>query len=155
VINELWIGKDFEESGRGLILRYYLGIRLEKVTETMKKLSQYNQSLVRDLNPRPVEYDAGALTTRYRRSVVTFKYKLVPNVFIASFVPVSLNSRTDSKMKWPQKPSNTAPCTVTVATDEWAERLHHARSRQGTLPSFACVRGFRKHITHLTTELGP
>jgi hypothetical protein len=40
VLSEWWVGKDLEGSGRGLILRYYHGIRLEQLRKTMKQLSQ-------------------------------------------------------------------------------------------------------------------
>jgi hypothetical protein len=39
----------------------YPGICLEELKKTMKK-PQYNQSLGRDLNPGPPEYEAGVLT---------------------------------------------------------------------------------------------
>jgi hypothetical protein len=40
VINEWWIGKDVERSGRGLILRYYPEICLERLRKTTKTLSR-------------------------------------------------------------------------------------------------------------------
>jgi hypothetical protein len=52
-----------EGSGRGLILRYYPGIRLEGLRKTTKKLSQDSQSPGRDLNLEPPEYKVGVLTT--------------------------------------------------------------------------------------------
>jgi hypothetical protein len=63
------IGKDLEGSGRGLMLRYYLRIRLEELWKTPKTRSQVNLSSGRDLNPGPPEYEAEVLTTRPRRSV--------------------------------------------------------------------------------------
>jgi hypothetical protein len=53
-----------EGSGRGLIFFNYPIICLEELRKTTKNLSQDNQSLGRDLNARPPEYDAGVLTTR-------------------------------------------------------------------------------------------
>jgi hypothetical protein len=44
VICEWWIGKDFEGSGRGLILRYHLRIFLEELKKSTKNLSQGSQS---------------------------------------------------------------------------------------------------------------
>jgi hypothetical protein len=58
-----------EESGRGLILRYYTGIRLEGLKKTTKPLRQDSRSPGRDLNPGPLKYKAGVLTARPRRSV--------------------------------------------------------------------------------------
>jgi hypothetical protein len=60
--------KDFEGRGRGLISRSYLGIHLEGLRKTMEKLHQDSQALCRDLNPRPLEYKAGVLTTRPQHS---------------------------------------------------------------------------------------
>jgi hypothetical protein len=45
-------------SSRVLILRKYLGIRLEGLRKTKKK-PPISQSLGRDLNPEPCEYEAG------------------------------------------------------------------------------------------------
>jgi hypothetical protein len=45
-------------NGRGLILRYYLGIRLEGLKKATKILSQDRRSLGRDLSPGPPEYEA-------------------------------------------------------------------------------------------------
>jgi hypothetical protein len=51
MISKWWIGKDLEEGGRGQILRYYPGIRLEGLRETTKTLSQDSRYPGRDLNP--------------------------------------------------------------------------------------------------------
>jgi hypothetical protein len=51
VINEWWIRKDLEESGRRIILRYYLGIRLEGLRKSTKNVSQDSRSPDRDRNP--------------------------------------------------------------------------------------------------------
>jgi hypothetical protein len=56
-------------SGRGLILRYYPGIRMEGLRKTTKNLTQDSRSARRDLSAVPPEYEAGWLTTRPRRSV--------------------------------------------------------------------------------------
>jgi hypothetical protein len=69
VIREWWTGKDLEECGRGLILRYCLGICLEGLRKATKNLSKDTLSPGRDLNPELPEYEAGVLTTRQRRSV--------------------------------------------------------------------------------------
>jgi hypothetical protein len=58
-----WIGKDLEDSGRGLILSYYLPGGTEKNYENLR---QDSRSPGRDLNPWPSEYEAGLLTTRPR-----------------------------------------------------------------------------------------
>jgi hypothetical protein len=58
MISESLIGKDLEESGRGLILRYYIGIHLEELRKATKNLSRHSRSQCRDLNPRPPEYEA-------------------------------------------------------------------------------------------------
>jgi hypothetical protein len=50
-------------------LRYYVGIRLDRVSETTKNLNQHSLSLGRVLNPEPPEYEAEVLTARPRRSV--------------------------------------------------------------------------------------
>jgi len=44
------ITKYLEGSGRGIILRYYFVIRLERLRKTMKYLSQDSKSQGRDLN---------------------------------------------------------------------------------------------------------
>jgi hypothetical protein len=54
--------------------RYYPGICLEGLRKTMKNLSQDSRSPGRDLNPGPLEYEAGVVTTRPRRSVYTAVY---------------------------------------------------------------------------------
>jgi hypothetical protein len=56
-IKEWWIGKNFEGSDRGLILGYYLGIRLDGLRKTTENLSQGSRSPERDLNPGIPEYD--------------------------------------------------------------------------------------------------
>jgi hypothetical protein len=43
-------------------LRYYPGICLEGLRETMKNVSQDSQSAGQDLKPGPSEYKAGVLT---------------------------------------------------------------------------------------------
>jgi hypothetical protein len=58
-----------KESGRGLILRYYPGIRMEGLRKTTINLSHDSRSLGPDLNLKPHEYKAGVLTTRPGRSV--------------------------------------------------------------------------------------
>jgi hypothetical protein len=51
-------------------LKYYPYIFLEGVRKTTKNPKQDSQSLGRDLNPGPPEYEEGGKTTRPRRSVV-------------------------------------------------------------------------------------
>jgi len=46
-----------EGSGRVIILRHYPGIRLVGPRKTTKNLSLDSQSLGRDLNPGPPEYE--------------------------------------------------------------------------------------------------
>lgn len=53
--------KGFGSSGRGLILRYSTSIRLEALTKTTKKVSQYRRSSGRDVNTGPPKYDAVVL----------------------------------------------------------------------------------------------
>jgi hypothetical protein len=69
LITQWWMGNYLDGSGRGLILRYYSGIRLEKLWNTTKTISQDNRSPGRDLKSGPPEYKAGLLTIRRRRSV--------------------------------------------------------------------------------------
>jgi hypothetical protein len=52
-----------------LILRYYPGIRPVGLRKTKKNLSQYKRCPGRESNKGPLEYEAGVLTTRPRRSV--------------------------------------------------------------------------------------
>jgi hypothetical protein len=59
--------KDFEGSGRGLILRFYPDIRLGRLGKTTKRLSQNCRSLGRDSNSGLPEYEARVSTTRPRR----------------------------------------------------------------------------------------
>jgi hypothetical protein len=56
-----------EGRGRGLILRCYQGICLERLRKTIKNLSHDSQSWGPDLNPRSSEYEARLLSTRSRR----------------------------------------------------------------------------------------
>jgi hypothetical protein len=70
VRSECWIGKDLEGNCRGLILRYYPGIRLEELRKSTKTLSQDCPSPGRDSNPGTPEYEAGVLSTRPRRLVI-------------------------------------------------------------------------------------
>jgi hypothetical protein len=70
VIIEGLIGKDLEESGRGLILRYYPGIFWKGLRKTTKYLSEKRWCSGKDFNPGPPQYEAGALTTQPRRSVI-------------------------------------------------------------------------------------
>jgi hypothetical protein len=69
------------ESVRGLILRYYPGIRLEGVKKTTKNLRQDSRSPVRDLNLGPLKYKAGVLTAGPQRSVQWYEknHKGEPN----------------------------------------------------------------------------
>jgi hypothetical protein len=66
VIGERWIGKDKEESGRGLIQGT---IPVLSGGTEQNRLSQDSRSPGRDLNTGRPEYEAGVLTTRPRRSV--------------------------------------------------------------------------------------
>jgi hypothetical protein len=59
MIGELWIGKAFERSGRGLILILYPGIRQEELRKTSKKNCQDRLSPGRDFNLGPPTYDGG------------------------------------------------------------------------------------------------
>jgi hypothetical protein len=52
-----------------LILRYYPGICLERLRQTIKNLSEDSLTPGRDLNPDPPEYEARVLTTWPQRSV--------------------------------------------------------------------------------------
>jgi hypothetical protein len=61
--------KGCRRSGSNLILRYYLGIRLEGQRRITKNLSKSSRSPERDLNPRPPKYEAGVLSISPRRSV--------------------------------------------------------------------------------------
>jgi hypothetical protein len=67
-------GNDSKGSGRGLILKKYLSIRLEELRTATKFLNQDSRSPGRDLNPRPPEYESGALTTRPRRLCYGYIY---------------------------------------------------------------------------------
>jgi hypothetical protein len=51
--------KGCERSGRGLILRYYPRIFLERPSNSTKNLSQDSRSSTRDLKLGPPEYEAG------------------------------------------------------------------------------------------------
>jgi hypothetical protein len=54
-----------EVSDRGLILRYYPGIRLEGLRKTTEILSQDSLSRGRDLNLGPPEYEVRVSTSQY------------------------------------------------------------------------------------------
>jgi hypothetical protein len=49
-------------------LRYYAGIRLDKLNKPQKTTISIAGRRGRDQNPEPPEYEAGVLTTRPRRS---------------------------------------------------------------------------------------
>jgi hypothetical protein len=49
-------------SGRGIILKYYPGIRLEGLRRTTKTSIRIAGRRGRDMNPGPPEYEAGVLT---------------------------------------------------------------------------------------------
>jgi hypothetical protein len=68
VIREWWIGKYLEGSGRDLILRYYPGSNMERLSKTTKK-AQDSRSPGRGFNSCPPKYEAGALNARPQRSV--------------------------------------------------------------------------------------
>jgi hypothetical protein len=93
LISEWWIGKAVEGTGRGLIVRYYPSLRLEKVT---KNLSQNSQFPGRDLNPGLPEYEAGVLTTRQRCSIPVLVYLSLSVYLIPSFLRYSFSLRTES-----------------------------------------------------------
>jgi hypothetical protein len=64
-----WIGNNLWESGRGLILWYYLGIRLEGLRKITKILTQDNLSPELRYETGPPEHEAGVTTNWPRRSV--------------------------------------------------------------------------------------
>jgi hypothetical protein len=53
---------------------YYPDICLEGLRETKKNLSRDSRSPARDLNPGPVEYEAGVLPTPLRRPVTVSNF---------------------------------------------------------------------------------
>jgi hypothetical protein len=63
-MSEWLIGKHLEGSGRGLILRYYPGIRLEEPRKTTNNFDHDIRSPGRDWNQGPPEYEGGVLTTQ-------------------------------------------------------------------------------------------
>jgi hypothetical protein len=68
MVSEWRIGKNFEWSGRGLILGTIPAFAWRDWVK-QKKLNKDGRSLGRDLNPRPPEYEAGVFTSRPWRSV--------------------------------------------------------------------------------------
>jgi hypothetical protein len=65
------VNSELEESGRGLIIRFYLGIHLEGLRKTTKNLGHDSRSRGRDLNSGSPVYEAGVLVTRPKRLVMT------------------------------------------------------------------------------------
>jgi hypothetical protein len=63
------VNADLERSGRDIILRYYLNIRMEGLWKTTKNISRDTWFSGRDLNPESIEYESRVSTTRPRRSV--------------------------------------------------------------------------------------
>jgi hypothetical protein len=61
--------KHLEESGSGLIFRYYPGISLEGLRKTTKNLNEDSRSPGRNLNLKSPEYEE-VLTTQTRRLVI-------------------------------------------------------------------------------------
>jgi hypothetical protein len=61
--------KDLVGSDRGLILRYYPGIRLEGLRKTTKNSIKTAGRRGRESSPELPGYEAGVLTTRPRLSV--------------------------------------------------------------------------------------
>jgi hypothetical protein len=62
---EWWIRKDVKESGCGLILRYYVGICLQGLRNTIKNLSQDGRCPGWELNPEPLEYEYHDVRSQY------------------------------------------------------------------------------------------
>jgi hypothetical protein len=71
----IWIGKELERSGRGLILRYYAVIRIDGPKKTTKSLSEDSRCSGRYLSPKPPEYEAGVLITRPWRWFAMYSYE--------------------------------------------------------------------------------
>jgi hypothetical protein len=69
-------GKGFGRNPSWHNLRYYAGIRLERLRKTKKHLSIAGRR-GRDLNPLPPECEAGILNSRPRLSI--FPFRLVNN----------------------------------------------------------------------------
>jgi hypothetical protein len=76
MISEWRIGKDLKRSGRGLMLRCYPGIRLERLRTTMKNLSQGSRSPCRDLKPGPPDYEAEVSST----NILRLRNKQIPSL---------------------------------------------------------------------------
>jgi hypothetical protein len=72
-------------SSRGLISRHYPGIFLKGLRNITKSLIQDSWSPGRDLNPGPLEYETGVLTTQPRRSVTLSKGRKVEFFEISGF----------------------------------------------------------------------
>jgi hypothetical protein len=51
-----------------------VGIRLEGLRKAKKNLCQDSRSPGRDMNPGPIEHEAGVLTTQPRRSVASLYF---------------------------------------------------------------------------------
>jgi hypothetical protein len=64
IVNDDELEKKSVGSGRGLILRYYLGIRLEGLRKTTKSLRQDSRG--HESYQGPPEYEAGVLTLRVK-----------------------------------------------------------------------------------------
>jgi hypothetical protein len=65
------VNSELQESGRGLIIRFYLRIRLEGLRKTTKNLGHDSRSRGRDLNPGSPVYEAGVLVALPKRLVMT------------------------------------------------------------------------------------
>jgi hypothetical protein len=70
--DKVWIGKHVEGSSRSLILSYSPGLCREGLRKTTKPLSHDSRSPGRDLNPGPLEYEAGLLAARPYNSRIGF-----------------------------------------------------------------------------------
>jgi hypothetical protein len=63
-----WTGRGRKESWPNA--RYYLYIFLEELRKTTKNFSQDSQSLGKDMNPGPLEYEIRVITTQPLHSVI-------------------------------------------------------------------------------------
>jgi hypothetical protein len=87
VISELWVGKDVEGSGRGLIFWNYPNICLEGQRKITRNFSRDMRPPGRDLSPGPPEYEVGVLTTTFggwndKRAVKTVKWTVFVQILL-------------------------------------------------------------------------
>jgi hypothetical protein len=83
-------------NGRGLILKYYIGIRLEGLSKTISIAGRW----CRHMNPVSPKHEAGVLTARPGSSVVWIKRSSLENNATSNiyiYIPMNISGGLDQE----------------------------------------------------------